>query len=307
MSRQFITIEELAKKDLRVIYRDALAPLNDELLKGQGVALVFERPSLRTRASSSSAVQELGGYVTFFSDEEIGLNTRESAEDVARTLAQMYAICALRVRDHDVFARMRRATNDTLSLINLLSNAAHPTQAIADVLTIAEHFAKGDVEGLKGLEVVYVGDATNVTRSLCVALLRLGAHVTVAAPDAYQLRQGGDEDPFNVEGGELRLSSSPADAVRGADVIYTDAWVSMGLEAETAQRRVDFAAFQVNEELVGLASPDVAVLHCLPAHRGDEITDQVLDSERSLVWRQAFHRRSAMLGILGWIKEEHHD
>jgi ornithine carbamoyltransferase len=307
MSRQFITIEELAKKDLRVIYRDALAPLNDELLKGQGVALVFERPSLRTRASSSSAVQELGGYVTFFSDEEIGLNTRESAEDVARTLAQMYAICALRVRDHDVFARMRRATNDTLSLINLLSNAAHPTQAIADVLTIAEHFAKGDVEGLKGLEVVYVGDATNVTRSLCVALLRLGAHVTVAAPEAYQLRQGGAEDPFNVEGGELRLSSSPADAVRGADVIYTDAWVSMGLEAETAQRRVDFAPFQVNEELVGLASPDVAVLHCLPAHRGDEITDQVLDSERSLVWRQAFHRRSAMLGILGWIKEEHHD
>ena len=307
MSRQFITIEELAKKDLRVIYRDALAPLNDELLKGQGVALVFERPSLRTRASSSSAVQELGGYVTFFSDEEIGLNTRESAEDVARTLAQMYAICALRVRDHDVFARMRRATNDTLSLINLLSNAAHPTQAIADVLTIAEHFAKGDVEGLKGLEVVYVGDATNVTRSLCVALLRLGAHVTVAAPDAYQLRQGGAEDPFHVAGGELRLSSSPADAVRGADVIYTDAWVSMGLEAETAQRRVDFAAFQVNEELVGLASPDVAVLHCLPAHRGDEITDQVLDSERSLVWRQAFHRRSAMLGILGWIKEEHHD
>ncbi len=307
MSRQFITIEELSKKDLRVIYRDALAPLNDELLKGQGVALVFERPSLRTRASSSAAVQELGGYVTFFSDEEIGIDSRESVEDIAKTLEQMFAICALRVRNHDVFRRMRLATNDTMSLINLLSDVAHPTQAIADVLTIAEHFAGGDVEGVKGLKVAYVGDATNVTRSLCVALLRLGARVTVAAPDAYQLTRGGAEDPFGVDSGNLQLSDSASDAVKGADVIYTDAWVSMGLEAQTAQRRVDFASFQVNDELVGLASPDVVILHCLPAHRGDEITDHVLDSERSLVWRQAFHRRSAMLGILGWIKEEHYD
>lgn len=304
MSRHFITIESVSTSDLAAIYDASRAPFDDETLKGQGVALVFERPSLRTRASSSSAVHELGGFVTFFSDEEIGLDTRESAEDIARTLSQMYAISALRVRHHGIFERMARATNDEMSLINLLSDAAHPTQAVADVLTIAEHFSNGDVEKLSGLQVAYVGDATNVTRSLSVALLRLGVDVTVAAPDAYQLKRGGPEDPFAVDGGKLRLTDSAEDAVKGADVIYTDAWVSMGLEAETAQRRRDFAPYRVDEELVKRAKSSVVVLHCLPAHRGDEVTDSVLDSAASLIWRQVFHRRSAMLGVLRWIKEE---
>ncbi len=307
MSRQFITIDSVSQKDLATIYRDALAPIDDELLRGQGVALVFERPSLRTRASSSSAVQELGGYVTFFSDEEIGLDTRESVEDIARTIEQMYAICALRVRDHDVFHRMRAATGDDVSYINLLSNVAHPTQAVADVLTLAEHFSSGDVRGLKGLEVVYVGDATNVTRSLCVALLRLGVNVTVSAPRGYQLREGGLEDPFAISEGTLRLIEDPREAVKGAHAVYTDAWVSMGLEAESEKRRRDLKAYQVNRNLVDLADADAVVMHCLPAHRGDEITNDVLDGVGSLVWRQAFHRRSAMIGILTWIKKEQHD
>jgi ornithine carbamoyltransferase len=304
MSRHFTTIESVSSPDLDVIYNLSCSPFNDEMLKGQGVALIFERPSLRTRASSSSAVHELGGYVTFFSDEEIGLDTRESAEDVARTLVQMFAISALRVRNHAVFERMRVATADQMSLINLLSDAAHPTQAVADVLTIAEHFTNGDVHQLSGLHVAYVGDATNVTRSLSVALLRLGVDVTVAAPDAYQVRRGGPENPFEVRGGTLRLTDSPDDAVASADVIYTDAWVSMGLEAETAQRRRDFAAYRVDGALVKKAKSSTVVLHCLPAHRGDEITDDVLDGEASLIWRQVFHRRSAMLGVLRWIKEE---
>jgi ornithine carbamoyltransferase len=307
VTRHFITIEDLSSNDLARIYKNACTPFNDETLKGQGVALLFERPSLRTRASSSSAVQELGGYVTFFSDEEIGLDRRESAEDVGRTLAQTYAIAALRVRDHGVFARVRAATKGRMSLINLLSDAAHPTQAVADALTIAEHFAAGDVNQLAGLDVAYVGDATNVARSLSVALLRLGARVTVAAPDEYQLTPGGPEDPFAVAEGSLTLSGSAYDAVRNADVIYTDAWVSMGLEAESQRRRRDLAPFQVNAKLVKSAKPDAVVLHCLPAHRGDEITDEVLDAENSLVWRQVFHRRSAMLGVLRWIKKEDHD
>jgi len=307
MSRHFITIEELTHDDLSTIYANACSPFDDETLKGQGVALVFERPSLRTRASSSSAVQELGGYVTFFSDEEVGLDSRESAEDIARTLAQMYAISALRVRDHRVFSRMRAATNDQMSLVNLLSDSAHPTQAVADVLTIAEHFTGGDVEKLRGLEVAYVGDATNVTRSLSVALLRLGANVTVAAPATYQLAHGGAEDPFAIEGGTLTLTDSADEAMRQADVIYTDAWVSMGLEAETDRRRLDFASYQVNEALVRKAKPGAVIMHCLPAHRGDEITNEVIDGENSLVWRQVFHRRSAMLGVLRWIKKEDHD
>ena len=305
MRSHFITIERLDDAALDAIYDLARSPFDDETLKGQGVALVFERPSLRTRASSSSAVHELGGYVTFFSDEEIGLDSRESAEDVGRTLSQMYSIAALRVRDHGVFERVRSATSDSMSLINLLSDVAHPTQALADVLTIAERFADGDVHAMAGLEVAYVGDATNVTRSLAVALVRLGVNVTVAAPDGYQLREGGDEDPRAQSGpGTLRLVDDAAEAVRGVDVVYTDAWVSMGFEDERARRRADLGSFRVDAALMALAKPSATLLHCLPAHRGDEITDEVLDGHQSLVWRQVFHRRSAMVGVLRWMKEE---
>jgi ornithine carbamoyltransferase len=304
MSRHFTTIAEQSPQDLSTIYERARSPIDDEMLKGQGVALVFERPSLRTRASSSCAVAELGGYATFFNDEEIGLDTRESAEDVGRTLAEMYAIAALRVRDHGVFERMRAATSERMSLVNLLSNLAHPTQAVADVLAIAEHFSSGDVHGLAGLDVAYVGDATNVTRSLAVALLGLGANVTIGAPEAYQLRPGGVEDPGAVVGGTLRLTDSAYDAVKNADVVYTDAWVSMGAESETQLRRELLRPFKVDTGLMNNAKSGAVLMHCLPAHRGDEVTDDALDGEKSLVWRQVYHRRSAMIGVLRWIKEE---
>ncbi|MDE3139789.1 MAG: ornithine carbamoyltransferase [Acidobacteriota bacterium] len=305
MSRFFTTIAETSDEDLARIYDLSRGAFDDTTLAGQGVALVFERPSLRTRAASSSAVSELGGFATFFSDEEIGLDTRESAEDVARTLVQTYAICAARLRRHAVFERMVTATRGELSLINLLSDLAHPTQAVADVLTLAEHFCQGDVTGLADLTVAYVGDATNVTRSLAVALLRLGAHVRVGAPEGYQLVAGGLEDPQAVHGGgTLVLCDDAVEAVSGADAVYTDAWVSMGFEEETATRRRDLSAFRVTRELMAHARDSAVLLHCLPAHRGDEITDEVLDSSASLVWRQVFHRRSAMRGVLRWIKEE---
>lgn len=304
MSQHFLTIDEQSQSDLHSIYHLATSPFNDETLKGQGVALVFERPSLRTRASSSTAVHELGGFTTFFSNEEIGLDTRESAEDVGRTLAQTYAVAALRVRNHHVFERMRVATNEKMSLINLLSDIAHPTQAVADVLTIAEHFTGGDVHGLAGLEVAYVGDATNVTRSLSVALLRLGVNVSIGAPEEFQLRQGGQEDPRGAGSGTLRLCDTANDAVRNSDVVYTDAWVSMGYEDEAARRREILSPFRVDDALMRCAKKNAVLLHCLPAHRGDEITNDVLDGKRSLVWRQVFHRRSAMLGVLRWIKGE---
>lgn len=305
MTRHFVTIEALDDASLGAIYRLAVEPFDDETLKGQGIALVFERPSLRTRASCSVAVHELGGFTTFFSDEEIGLDSRESAEDVGRTLSTMHSIAALRVRQHGVFDRIERATDGRLALINLLSDVAHPTQAVADVLALAEHFAGGDVGGLSGLEVAYVGDATNVTRSLTVALRRLGVNVTVGAPAGYQLAPGGAEDALAAGGlGNLRLCDSPEEAVAGVDAVYTDAWVSMGREVETAARRREFETFRVDAELLARAKPGAVVLHCLPAHRGDEITDDVLDSDRSLVWRQVFHRRSAMVGVLRWITEE---
>jgi ornithine carbamoyltransferase len=305
MSSDFVTIEALSDNDLATIYKLATSPFDDETLKGQGVALIFEHPSLRTRASSSSAVHELGGYTTFFGDEEIGLDRRESAEDVGRTIAEMYAIAALRVRHHEIFERVAMATSGRLSLINLLSNAAHPTQAVADVLTIADEFADGDVTALSGLNVAYVGDATNVTRSLAVALLRLGANVNVGAPAGYQLKPGGDEDPVAVKGGgTLTLFDRADEAVRGCDVVYTDAWVSMGMEEQSERRRADLADFRVDDELMSRAKATAVVMHCLPAHRGEEITNEVLDSARSRVWRQVFHRRSAMIGVLRWIKGE---
>lgn len=305
MTKHLLSIESVTDAALADIYNLATAPIDDELLRGQGVALIFERPSLRTRAASSAAVHELGGFVTFFSDEEVGIDTRESAEDVSRTLAETYALCAVRVRNHQVFARMIQATHDRLSLINLLSDVAHPTQAVADVLTLAEHFTGGVVADLAGLKVAYVGDATNVTRSLAVALLRLGVDVTVGAPAGYQLSPGGEEDPTALTGpGRLTLTDSPVAAVTGANVVYTDAWVSMGLEAETAKRRHDLVTFRVDDALLSHADRDAVVLHCLPAHRGDEVTDGVLDGPQSKVWRQVYHRRTAMLGILQWMKEE---
>ena len=305
MTRHFITIEDLSDDELDSILTLATSPFDDTTLSGQGVALVFERPSLRTRASSSSAVHELGGYVTFFSDEEIGLDTRESVEDVGRTIAEMYAIAGLRVRRHDVFARMRAATAERLSLINLMDDEAHPTQAVADVLTIADEFAGGDTSQLAGLNVTYVGDATNVARSLAVALLRLGVNVTIAAPEGYQLVAGGAEDPARVTGpGTLRVVDNVDDAVGNADVIYTDTWVSMGREAEGARRRDELADFQVNAHVMASAKPTAVVLHCLPAHRGEEVTSDILDGAQSRVWRQVFHRRSSMIGVLRWIKGE---
>ncbi len=302
MTRHFLTIEALGAEGLLRVC-DLATSEGPPVLAHDEVALVFERPSLRTRAAASTAVHDLGGKVTFFSDEEIGMDSRESAEDVGRTLAQMFAVTGLRVRRHSVFERISKATQDSMALVNLMSDVAHPTQAVADLLTMADYLAGGDVRGLAGVNVAYVGDVTNVARSLAVALLYVGANVTLGAPDDYQLAEGMLEDPRTL-GGHLTLTDSAHDAVKGADVIYTDVWVSMGLEAQSAQRLIDLEGFRVDDALLGAASPGAVVLHCLPAHRGDEITNDVLDGPQSVVWRQVYHRRSAMRGALRWIKEE---
>ncbi len=301
MRRHVTTIEEIGRTGLLEVCRLA-RDADGVSLAGEGVALVFERPSLRTRASSSVAVTDLGGHPTFFTGDEIGIDSRESAEDVARTIAAYFPIAALRVRDHGVLTRMREATGDRLSVINLLSNEAHPTQAIADLLTLADHFSGGAVEGLRGLEVAYVGDATNVARSLCVALRLVGARVRVASPERYRLARGRVEDPGRVASGSLVEVDDVGAGVRGADAVYTDAWVSMGAEAEAEQRRRDLRQYRVTPDLLDLAGTGAVFLHCLPAHRGDEVVDAVLDGPRSLIWEQAAHRRSAMRGALAWVR-----
>jgi ornithine carbamoyltransferase len=275
-------------------------PAERTFLKGQGVALIFERPSLRTRAACVAAINELGGYVASFTGDEVGIDTRESAEDVARMIAELFPMTAWRVKRHEVLERAVQATDGRLAMINLLSEQAHPTQAIADVLTLADHFGAGALSSLAGRHVTYLGDATNVAKSLAVACVRLGCSVTIAAPAGYQV-----DDDFAArtrllaqQGASLTLSDDPEASLRHAEAIYTDAFVSMGAEAEHDKRLRDLAAFRLDEDLLAAAPAQAVVLHCLPAHRGEEITDEVLDSDRSLVWRQAAHRKSAMVGAL---------
>jgi ornithine carbamoyltransferase len=304
LTRQFIEISSLSDDDLDAIYRAARAAIHGNEIANWRVALVFEYPSLRTRASSVAAVQNLGGNYSMFTGDEVGIDTRESAEDVARTLAQSSDVIALRVRNHDVFSRMINATENSLHLINLLSNHAHPTQAVADVLTLADALGGGDVNALAGRSVAYVGDATNVTRSLATALVRLGVTVQIGAPANYQLSRE-DLDRINAlarRGGALVQSEDPLLAVRDVDAIYTDSWISMGLEAEAEARRQNFRPYQVNAALMARATPGALFMHCLPAHRGEEVTNEVIDAPTSLVWKQVRHRTSSMVGVLRWMR-----
>ncbi len=272
-------------------------------LAGQGVALLFEKPSARTRSSSEMAVVDLGGHPVYIQGAEVGLDTRETAEDVARTLACYHRVLCARVFDHGVFARMAAALERSgfdVPVVNLLSDDAHPCQAVADVLTMREALGP-----LAGRALAYVGDANNMARSLAKAGLLEGMDVRLAAPEGFSfsaaelsgLQAFGDQAG---RGGTIALRDDPAQAAKGAAALYTDVWTSMGQEEEAAPRRAAFAGYTVDERLVGRAADDAVVLHCLPAHRGEEITDSVLEGPRSVVWRQAAHRRTAMRGILAW-------
>ena len=278
-----------------------------QLLTGKGVALLFEKPSARTRNSTEMAVVDLGGHPVYIQGTEVGLDTRETAEDVARTLACYHRIVCARVFDHSVFDRMASALERSdfdVPLVNLLSDDAHPCQAVADVLTLRERFGPQ----LRGRVLTYVGDANNMARSLAKAVLLEGMEIRIAAPAGYTFSQSelnGLQALADAagRGGTVQQDDDPGQAAKGAAALYTDVWTSMGQEEERAARLAAFAGFTVDEELVEQAAPDAVVLHCLPAHRGEEITDAVLEGPRSAVWRQAGHRRTAMRGILAWALE----
>ena len=275
----------------------------EKILDGRGVALIFERPSLRTRSACEVAIADLGGYAVTFQGSEVGLGERESAADVARTLAQNFTLTAWRVRQHDVFAQAAATTGSRLGYINLLSNRSHPTQAIADVLTLAEH--AGGLAHIAGTTVTYIGDAANVSRSLAAALIRLGVHVRLSSPEGYDLDAATAEKiaAASRAGGSLTLIADPYDAVAGCSAVYCDAFISMGDEAQRDRRLADLAPWRLDGALFAAAPPDAVVMHCLPAHRGEEITDDVLDSPRSLIWRQVAYRRHAIRGALRLIEE----
>src|ERR1700722_8261557 len=288
---------------LELATSDSVGPV----LAGQGVALLFEKPSARTRNSSEMAVFGLGGHPVYIQGSEVGLDTRESAEDIARTLGCYHRILCARVFDHDVLARMAVAlegSNFDVPVVNLLSDEAHPCQAIADALTLRELLGP-----LPGQVLGYIGDANNMCRSLVKMALIEGMDVRVASPPGYSF-SAEEHDRLTAlakrvgRGGRLLLTHAPKVAAGGADALYTDVWTSMGQEKERAERLAAFEGFIIDDALLDVAEPDVAVLHCLPAHRGEEISDAVFEGSHSVVWRQAAHRQTAMRGILAWAVEE---
>ena len=293
--RHLLEIDDLSVSELAAVLDLARRPDPPQVLAGQGMALLFEKPSARTRNSMEMAVVQLGGHPVTIRQDEVGFDERESVEDVTRTLGCYHAAIGARVYDHAVLERMR--ATGVAPIVNLLSDAAHPMQALADVLTMQDALGH-----LDGRVVAYVGDANNVCRSLALAAGRCGMEVRVAAPEGYQLT---DDDLARLAEAAVTpvLTDDPVAAVTGADAVYTDTWVSMGQEEEAAIRLPVFAPFQVDAELLGHAAPEAIFLHCLPAHRGQEVTDEVLDGPQSRIWAQAENRMHAARGLLAWLLE----
>lgn len=264
-------------------------------LSGRGVALVFQKPSARTRNSTEMAVVALGGHPVYITDAEVGLGSgRESPADVARTLACFHAVIAARVFDHGVLEQM--AASVETPVLNLLSDRAHPLQALADLLTLQERFGR-----IEGLRIAYVGDGdNNVARSLAAGCARLGARLAIAAPPGHGLSEA-DLTELNSHAGEVVQTPDPAQAAKGAQAVYTDTWTSMGQEAEAEARRAIFKGYRVDAGLMARAQSDAAFLHCLPAHRGEEVSDEVLDGPQSLVWVQARNRMRTARGAIAWM------
>jgi ornithine carbamoyltransferase len=260
------------------------------LLTGRGAALLFEKPSARTRASTEMAVVALGGHPIYIRGEEVGLGSRETVADVARTLAGYCAVIAARVFDHATLEEMAAVVD--VPVVNLLSDRAHPCQAVADFLTLRELLGE-----LDGRRLVYVGDGNNVAASLAFASALSGVELTVASPVGYELDELTVERVRNL-GGAVEITNDPHEAVRDADAVYADVWTSMGQEDERAVRLAAFAGFTVDEELMAAAGPQAWFLHCLPAHRGEEVTASVIDGPRSAVWQQAANRMDAARVVL---------
>lgn len=301
MTRHFLDVDDLSCDELDRVLELASLPVDRtaSVLAGRGAALVFEKPSARTRSSTELAVVALGGHPVYVQGTEVGIDRRESAEDVARTLACYHAVLCARVIDHQVLVRMAAALDTSprwqVPVVNLLSDRAHPCQVLADLLTLRQEFGT-----LGGRTVAYIGDANNVWRSLALACAMAGVALRTASPDGY----GPDADDrarVAAVGGEIEVTEDPTEAVAGADAVYTDVWTSMGQEEEAEARRRAFAGFTVDDELMARAGPDAVLLHCLPAHRGEEVSASVIDGHRSRVWQQATNRMHAMRGLLAWL------
>ena len=296
--RHFLEVDDLSTAELGRVLDLASTADPVRVLAAKGMALIFEKPSARTRNSMEMAVVQLGGHPVYIQADEVGLDTRESVEDVTNVMAGFHAAIGARVFEHSVVERM--AAVDRVPVVNLLSDQGHPMQALADLLTL-----RRELGGLEGRSVAYVGDANNVARSLAIGAALTGLQFRIASPPGYGFSET-DLDRIRTHA-EPRIFDRPEDAVAGADAIYADTWTSMGQEAEAEQRRRAFEGYRVDESMMGHASAGVVFLHCLPAHRGEEVVDEVLDGPRSRVWVQAANRMHAARGLLGWLIGESHE
>jgi ornithine carbamoyltransferase len=296
--RHLLEVDDLTAGELLEVLDLSERPELPYVLDGLGATLLFEKPSARTRTSMEMAVVQLGGHPITLRNEEVGIDTRESAEDLARLFSSMTALIGARVYEHAKLERLAAAAS--VPVVNLLSDDAHPVQALADLLTIRQ--ACGSLDGAV---VAYVGDANNVARSLAIGCALVGAEFRISSPPGYTFGDA-ELDRIATAGssageGVAVVFDDPGAAVAGADAVYTDAWYSMGQEDEKVTRREAFARWRVDEALMATAGPQAVFLHCLPAHRGDEATDGVLDGPQSRIFEQAENRMHTARGLLAWL------
>ena len=295
-NRDFLQITDLDATDLAAILELAVRPIASlgRPLEGKGVALIFEKPSNRTRHSMEMAVVQLGGHPVYTRGEEVGLDVRESVEDISHVMSGYHAMLCARVFDHRVLDRM--SASSSVPVVNMLSDAAHPLQAVADVLTMQQHLGT-----LAGKTVAYVGDFNNVARSLCHASAMLGMHIRIGCPAGYSANES-DVDQFRTLGAaSVNQYDTLETAVEGAHAVHTDTWTSMGQESESKVRESAFIGFEVTEKTMALAASGAVFMHCLPAHRGQEVSEQVIDGPNSLIYRQAHNRMHAARAVLAFL------
>ncbi len=298
LGRNIISIADLSPIELTQVLDVSTWMKNNQvgpLLQGKTLALVFEKPSLRTRVSFEVAMQHLGGNTISLPSSEIQMGNREPVKDVARVLARMVDVIATRTHEHSTITTLGEYSS--VPVINALSDLEHPCQSLADLLTLREHFGN-----LKGVKIAYIGEGNNVARSLAYASVMMGIDLTIACPDNYKLP---DETMIyinNLQGeGSVSQTDDPHRAISDASAVYTDVWASMGYEHELELRRNIFRPYQLNSSLLSSAPSDILIMHDLPAHRGDEITEEIIESDYSIVFDQAENRMHAQQGLLALI------
>ena len=294
--RHVLDLDDLSPDELREVLRRSTTPIAHRPLVGRTVGLYFEKPSLRTRHSCEAAIVQLGGHPVTFRRDEVGSGEREPIADIARVLSGYHAALGARVFDHGLLEELAGAA--TIPVVNLLSDRGHPCQALADLLTMNQTLGE-----LAGATVAWVGDFNNVARSLAIGGTMLGMKVQLACPPGYGPADD-DLDRLRALGGEPAVTTRPEEAVAGAAAVHTDVWASMGQEEEARARSRAFEGFSIDDRLMAAAAPGAVFMHCMPAHRGEEVAASVVDGPQSRMILQAHNRLHSMRGLLSWLVEQ---